>query len=553
MKIPRKFRWAKEICALALLTTTSFLYAQAAGCNDWAATDFTKKRLIDSSLEQPFAMNITKSGWVYFIQRSGAVNIFKPIENKLVQAGLLAVNNGLEDGLLGMALDLNFDTNHFIYLYYTQAGAAPIYNLSRFTLDGGETLNYSSEIKMLTIKGRHLQIHASGSMTMDKQGNLYVSTGDNTNSHASDGYTPIDERPGQDDNDAQGTSGNTKHLLGKVLRIHPEPNGSYTIPAGNMFSDTTQGKPEIYAMGLRNGFRIALDAKRNWLYVGDVGADALVDNPNRGSESVDEVNQIKAPSNLGWPYFQGNNKAYNAYNFATKVSGAKFDPLNVTNNSPNNTGIKKLPNVDPAWFFYNYEKSELFPTVDFASKVNGRAVILGAHYNYNNTSTNAMRLPPQMDNNLFVAEYATSKIKVFKIDETGAIVSIKPFTTAWNHPIQMEIAPDGVLYVLEWGTENTHFLNNGHGSLSRIEYNKPDCQSTSGINSLPKKYSEQQNLWINTLGNRSVLVPTGITNLQAFNLAGEKIWEAKVNSNQKYIVLPETLAKGILQLRFLGE
>ena len=72
------------------------------------------------------------------------------------------------------------------------------------------------------------------------------------------------------------SSGNANDLRGKILRIHVEADGSYTIPDGNLFpKDGSQGKPEIYVMGARNPYRIWVD-KRGFLYWGDVGPDGGV-------------------------------------------------------------------------------------------------------------------------------------------------------------------------------------------------------------------------------------------------------------------------------------
>jgi glucose/arabinose dehydrogenase len=56
-------------------------------------------------------------------------------------------------------------------------------------------------------------------MGFDSKGNLFLSTGDNTDP-CCEGYAPIDERPGREHQDAQGTSANTNDLRGKILRIH---------------------------------------------------------------------------------------------------------------------------------------------------------------------------------------------------------------------------------------------------------------------------------------------------------------------------------------------
>src|SRR5690606_5368182 len=107
----------------------------------------------------------------------------------------------------------------------------------------------------------------------------------------SDGYTPIDERPGRGPFDAQKSSGNTHDLRGKILRIKVNEDGSYRIPEGNLFpKDGSEGRPEIYVMGARNPFRISIDPKTNFLYWGDVGPDSGKDGI-QGSKSYDEWNQ----------------------------------------------------------------------------------------------------------------------------------------------------------------------------------------------------------------------------------------------------------------------
>ena len=101
----------------------------------------------------------------------------------------------------------------------------------------------------------------AGSLEFGPNGNLFIATGDNTSPRAT-GYSPSDEREGRSPWDAQKSSGNTNDLRGKILRIKPEADGTYSIPDENLFAeDGSEGKPEIYVMGCRNPYRISIDSK----------------------------------------------------------------------------------------------------------------------------------------------------------------------------------------------------------------------------------------------------------------------------------------------------
>jgi hypothetical protein len=117
--------------------------------------------------------------------------------------------------------------------------------------------------------------HAGGDIGFDKDGNLFLSTGDDTNPFASSGYTPIDDQPAATRTyDAQRSSGNTNDLRGKLLRIKVGEDGKYTIPAGNLFAPGTMStKPEIYAMGFRNPFRFSVDKRTGYVYLGEYGPE----------------------------------------------------------------------------------------------------------------------------------------------------------------------------------------------------------------------------------------------------------------------------------------
>src|SRR6266550_373518 len=140
---------------------------------------------------------------VFYIERAGRLKIYKPQNSSIVIAGQLAVSTTLEDGLLGLTLDPGFATNHWLYLFYSPAGALPEQHISRFTM-AGDALDLSSERILLVIPTQRNECcHSGGSLAFGPGGNLFISVGDNTNPFESDGYAPLDERPGRSAWDSQ--------------------------------------------------------------------------------------------------------------------------------------------------------------------------------------------------------------------------------------------------------------------------------------------------------------------------------------------------------------
>lgn len=374
----------------------------------------------------------------------------------------------LEDGLLGIALDPSFDETGWFYMYYAPEGDEPKNVLSRFTMVG-DTFERRSEIIMLEVATQRDECcHSGGSITFDAEGRLYLSTGDNTSPFASDGYSPIDEREGRSPFDAQKSSANTHDLRGKVLRIQPEPDGTYSIPSGNLFANAEQGRREIYAMGCRNPFRISVNPRNGHLYWGEVGPDAGSANATRGPAGQDEFNRATAAGNFGWPYFVGNNKRYHDHDFESRVAGAAFDPERPINESPNNKGNRQLPPAQSAWMWYPYGESTEFP--EFGA--GGRCAMAGPVYFFDSQATNMQRLPQYYDNTLFIYEWARNWVIEAKLDAYGELLKLNRFAPDINliRPHDMELGPDGRLYIIEWGTGFGG--GNTNGRIVRIDYHR---------------------------------------------------------------------------------
>lgn len=438
-----------------------------AGVTDWSRY---RKVVLDEHVTDPMELDVAPDGRVFFIERHGHLKIWKPDAGRTVVAGWVPVFQKIEDGMLGLALDPDFAITQWIYLYYSPPGDEPKQRLSRFTMRG-DVLDAPSELVMLEVPTQRDECcHSGGSLQFGPDGCLYLSTGDNTNPFASDGYAPIDEREGRSAWDAQKSSANTNDLRGKILRIRPLTDGSYAIPEGNLFPpDGSMGRPEIYVMGCRNPFRISIDAQSGWLYWGDVGPDAGAPTEGRGPAGHDEINQARGPGFFGWPYFVGRNLAYHDYDFETKVSGPAFDPERPINDSPNNTGAHALPSAQPAWIAYPYGASEDVP--EFGD--GGRCAMAGPVYHADLHERHPNALPEFFDGSIFIYEWTRNWIKEVRLDDEGHVLAIQPFMagTEFIRPMDLEVGPDGRLYVIEWGTEF------GGGSddakVCRIDYYPP--------------------------------------------------------------------------------
>lgn len=415
-----------------------------------SAAGSVEKVVLEENVTDPMELQVAADGRVFFAERGGAIRVWNPETDETRTAGYVPVTTDVEDGLLGMALDPKFASNGWIYAYYSPSSGEP-QHLSRFTVEDGRIDPRSEEIVLRVPTQRTECCHSGGSVQFGPDGNLFLSTGDNTNPFRSSGYAPIDERPGQAAFDAQRSSANMDDLRGKILRITPRADGTYGIPEGNLFPrDGSEGRPEIYVMGNRNPFRISIDPRNGWLYWGEVGPDAGAPDPERGPAGHDELNQAREPGFYGWPYFIADNKAYHKYDFAAEEAGPAFDPDDPVNRSVNNTGARDLPAPKEPLIWYPYGPSEEFPELEAGA----RCAMAGPVYYYDADTVHPRGLPSRFDGVVFFYEWSRNWIKAIHLDENGELAEIEPFgdSVSLTRPQDMELGPGGRLYVIEWGS-----------------------------------------------------------------------------------------------------
>ncbi|MEX2592749.1 MAG: malectin domain-containing carbohydrate-binding protein [Anditalea sp.] len=420
-------------------------------------SDFQKVELL-TGLKNSVNMEFAPDGRIFICDRYGELIIYKPDLQTTVSAGTLDVFHDMEEGLLAIAFDPQFLTNNFIYLHYSHP-TLPKNRVSRFKMEG-DVLDLSSEIVVLEWQStRNGYYHAAGDMDFDSQGNLYIAIGDNTN-HSK--YATLDES--DPNKSSERTSSNTNDLRGKILRIKPLADGTYSIPEGNLFPDGVGGLPEIYVMGARNPFKMFVDrTNTDWLFWGEVGPDASIES-YFGPEGLDELNITKKAGNFGWPYFAGKNRVYlNTY----AEPNFYYDPSAPVNISQWNTGAVNLPPAQPAWMdFYN------------------QCYLAGPRYYFDPSIDNPKKLPSDFDGVFFYYDFNSSRIWVTKIDNTGNLLSteqLAPNEVDGEGFIDLKIGPDGQLYVLEYGAGCCP-NNVGTGKLTRYDFTGIDNNNSPQVN-----------------------------------------------------------------------
>ena len=234
-----------------------------------------------ATLEQPIALAV-RSGdpALYVAERSGRVVALRDERDPEVVLDLSGeVSLGGEQGLLGITFSPDGD---FLYADYTDREGNT--RVVEFRVLGDDKIDPVA--RELLFVDQPFSNHNGGAIAFGPDGYLYVALGD-----------------GGSAGDPNGNAQSLSTLLGKLLRISPEPSGAsaYTIPAGNPFVGRDGARPEIWSYGLRNPWRFSFDRLTGDLWIGDVGQNAF--------EEIDvELAPSPGGSNFGWDGFEGTHR-----------------------------------------------------------------------------------------------------------------------------------------------------------------------------------------------------------------------------------------------------
>jgi glucose/arabinose dehydrogenase len=376
--------------ALALLASVGTLLVLPIGPAQGAAdllTGFTHSQVV-SGLTNPTDMEFAPDGRLFVAEQAGKVRIAKPdgtlttfldISTKVDASG--------DRGLQALAFDPGFSTNRYVYLHYTKKATSttPAHNrVVRVTANGNKVVAGSEKL-IFRLNNQTSDHHMGGAIDFGTDGKLYIATGDNETPNNSQQLT---------------------NLFGKMLRI----NKSGTIPTDNPFYTTASGKNRaIWALGLRNPFKFAVQPGIGTIFINDVGEKAW-----------EEINQLEKGANYGWPVHEGiaNDPSY----------------------------------VDPI-FAYAYGQ-------DRTSTTTGCSITGGVFYN-----PTTVLFPQEYEGDYFFADFCNGWIRTLEPTPGEASgFAASEFAKGLERPIDLEVSKAGELYYLARGSSVSP------GSVSKIRY-----------------------------------------------------------------------------------
>ncbi|MEM8594410.1 MAG: ThuA domain-containing protein, partial [Pseudomonadota bacterium] len=431
--------------------------------------------VLTDEMKAPLSFQLDAQDNAYIIELTGELLFWNKTTGNTKVIGKLPVSNWGENGLLGIALANDFETSRELFLYFSEV-TKPVYvgeslddenstiegKLTAFKLDSNGMLDMSSRRDLLSVPSE-ATTHQGGALMLSKENHLYLATGDDTVPFASNDLSPLDQRPGREQYNALRSSGNPHDLRGKLLRL----NVDGSIPDGNSYDKSgVNGRPEVYATGFRNPFSATLDPDTGHIYVGDVGPDGKQD-VELGPQGYDEVNVVtRAGLDFGWPRCAGARKAYAIRDFVDDSYSGFYD----------------CSKTEMPIYEYTYLFHKQFPSLAIGSRV-----VIAGRFMSDSYFGRKYSLPESYRGKLITGEWGRNRLHEVTVGDDGRATDLKAFAPSFYFasPIDLQVASDGALYVLEYGS--SYGGDSVDAKLSRIEYSNtkdftPSSHIVSSIN-----------------------------------------------------------------------
>jgi glucose/arabinose dehydrogenase len=340
----------------------------------------------------------TPDGRLFVVHKDGRISLYDPATGLREQyMQLQQITSDGERGIHAMALDPDFGSNGYFYLHYTfkeRAGVPAVNVLARFEHreNSGSTSSrgdYSTRTVLWTEDvPATVCCHYGGGLGFGPDGKLYLSTGDH--------FDPT-------------TAQNTTNSLGKVIRI----NRDGSIPADNPYLDDPAVPPAVYAIGLRNPYRMSVDPVSGRMYLANVGG-------NDDVTAAEEIELVQRGVNYGWPDCEG------------ECTDPRF--------------------VDPVFWY-------LHTDVTPEGRRVGGAVTVGPVYQGD-------MLPADVKGALIYGDYVHAFVRYLVLDENGQVVDDREI-------FPQRVVDPGVVHYSEGPDGAVYMSNIFGGTVSRIVYD-PD-------------------------------------------------------------------------------
>ncbi|NBD73546.1 PKD domain-containing protein [Patescibacteria group bacterium] len=409
--------------ALTLATfgwTTPALAALPAG--------FEEEVVVDG-LTIPTVFDFAPDGRIFVAEKNGTVRI---VENgQLLPTPFIElenINTEGDRGLIGMALDRDFDQNGYVYLSYTHENSPgdpdgpKTSRIVRVTADGDVADPDSYTILVGSVAGSPAEpscqdvaitddcipsdslSHSVGGLRFGPDGYLYASTGDGAD------FTRVDP--------AAELAQDIDSLGGKFLRLDRDGNG---VPGNPYFTgDPTDNRSKVWAYGFRNAYRFSFHPATGELWAGDVGWYYR-----------EEINKVEAGRNYGWPCWEGTVK-HDGYDCEASGPGELTEP------------------------FYEYARDLASDPDDTISVVAGD--FLGERY------------PQEYRGDYLFADFHRNDLYRMTFETDGAIASVDEWVdNGLAGPVATQVGPNGFY----------HYVSIFTGELRRIVYRASEVPTAS--------------------------------------------------------------------------
>ena len=416
-------------------------------------------RTVASGLAKPTSVAVAGDGTVFIAEQRGVVRVVR--DGALQSAAFLdlqaEVGFGWDRGLLSIELDPSFEQTRLIYLFLVVDPIAGRPDEPSQTPTFGRIVRYravESGGDLVADRGsRHIVLgfdatdgvpccyrsHSVGDLVFGLDGSLFALTGDGANFNFVDagGDPACESLFGRDLDIGAFRAQSLDSLAGKVLRL--DPSTGEGLPDNPFFDgDPTSARSRIWASGLRNPFRAALDPRSvspGTLYVADVGWNLR-----------EEVTAVAGGENLGWPCFEG----------LAPPPGYPEVELDGWDCSTLESSANPGPLAMPVLQWHHSDPSQSVPAGLF-----GRCAIAGVFMD-------GPLAPPALAGSLLVADHVDHWIRAVRFGDRGEVTSVSVFATATQRPTDFAIDPStgDLLYVA--------FVTN---TVYRIEALGPDLDA----------------------------------------------------------------------------